>query len=136
MREGYGIPCSQDACSKTLEAQYSQLRPLIHEDDIIISSNPWITHYYLGGVDGFLREKIVPTGYAQFGNPTDEYFGIPLFDSQEELRQLRELDQRVWIIVDYKARVFSSPETLELIERTYTKHQESTLMAVYASPSQ
>ena len=30
----------------------------IGAEDLVISSNPFVTHFYLGRVDGYLREKV------------------------------------------------------------------------------
>jgi 4-amino-4-deoxy-L-arabinose transferase-like glycosyltransferase len=133
VKDGYGVPCSQGTCSGTIKSQYSELKGVIAEDEVIISSNPLITSYYLGRVDGWFRERILPTGYSSFESPTDEYFGIQLIDSQEELNSLRDGDKRVWLILDYKADFFSSIESRALIESSFTVYGESDLMAVYVN---
>jgi hypothetical protein len=133
VKDGYGVPCSQGTCSRTIKWQYAELKRVIKEDEAIVSSNPLITSYYLGRVDGWLRERIVPTGFSSFESPTDEYFGIQLIDSQEELNRLRDGNKRVWLIIDDKANTFSSEESLALIKSSYTKYSESDLMAVYVN---
>ena len=135
VKEGYGVPCSQGSCSRAIKWQYSELRRVIREDDVIVSTNPLITSYYLGRVDGWFRERIVPTGFSSFESPIDEYFGIQLIDTGEELSRLRDGDQRVWVIIDYKADTFSSPESLALIESSYTRYREVGPMAVYVNSS-
>jgi 4-amino-4-deoxy-L-arabinose transferase-like glycosyltransferase len=133
VKDGYGVPCSQGTCSRTIKSQYSELKRAVKEDDVIVSSNPLITSYYLGRVNGWFRERIVSTGFSSFESPTDEYFGIQLIDSEEELNQLRDGNQRVWLIIDDKTNTFSSKESLSLIKSSYTKYSESDLMTVYVN---
>ena len=42
-----------------MAVQYAALAEKIQPEDRVISTNPWVTNYYLGRVDGLLRERRV-----------------------------------------------------------------------------
>lgn len=77
-QRAYGVPCQDEECHPRIEQVYKLLKPRIKPQDFIISTNPWVTHYYLGGVDGFLREKKAGEEgvFSAFEKNKDEYLGI------------------------------------------------------------
>lgn len=135
MDRAYLPPCRlTESCSPQVKAQYAAFRPALAEDDLVISSNPWVTNYYLRRVDGFLREKQrQDRQFTSFESPTDEYFGIPLIDTQDELEGLRSSPRRVWVLVDHKSMKKSSQHTRDFLSRAYTKHQEHAVLTVYVN---
>ncbi|MBI4004144.1 MAG: glycosyltransferase family 39 protein [Candidatus Omnitrophica bacterium] len=133
MDKAYLPPC-RGSCSPDVEAQYAAFRPWMANDDFVVSSNPKVTNYYLGRVDGYLRERQREDGqFTSFESPTDEYLGIPLIDTQDELEELRRSPRRVWILVDHKAMRFSSRHTRDFLSRAYAKHQEHDVLTVYVN---
>ena len=121
-------------CSKSIEAHYARLRLSIEPGDLIISSNPWVTNYYLGRVDGFLRERVAEGNtYTTFDFPTDEYFGVPLIDSLGELEDLTRYEKRVWVITDPKVEWASSEETREVLRSRFARFHQDNLMTTYVN---
>lgn len=132
--QAYGRPSSEMRCGQDIEAVYAELRPAVAPDDIVVSSNPWVTRYYLGRVDAFLRERKTNEGeFAAFRSPTDEYFGIPLIDTPSELEELRASPRRVWIIADYKIDKYSSQRTRDFLDGSFTQYWKSEPMTVYVN---
>jgi hypothetical protein len=72
---------------------------------------------------------------APFDYPRDEYFGIPLIDTINELRQLRDSDQKVWIIV-HSDGDHLSPEVYDFLEKMYVKSYEVPYGSVYVNSAQ
>ena len=133
--EGFGRPCTSQItdCTKLVKEQYSALRSVVKENDLLISSNPWVTSYYLGRVDFYFRERIVSGSFTSFDNPTDEYFGIPFMDSQEKILEMANSDRRVWVFSDFKARLFVNEDALELLDDTFDTYDHKPLMTVYVN---
>ncbi len=120
-----GPPCQGNDCDIAIRNHYAQIRADILPDDIIISSNPFVTHHYLGRVDGYLRDKAIigrDRSITRFDYLTDEYFGKPLFDSQD-LAGLLNDPRRVWVITDERVAWISSEETMTILESEYIQHR-------------
>lgn len=143
---GYGPPCREGgrlrqataaACSKGVGASYANLESAIQVDDVVISSNPWVTDFYLERVNGWLREKRLRQkgegAFAAFDSPTDEYFGIPLIDTPEELWALRGSARRVWVITDTKVERWSSSAMRDLLERHFRSYRADKYLTVYVN---
>ncbi len=78
-----------------------RLRP----GDIVITSNPWVTYYYLKDFDFFIRQKFYKeTGWGAFSVERDEYYGKIIIDSIPELQKIMQNPsyQRIWVIIDRK----------------------------------
>lgn len=134
LKAGYGLPCRDEHCRKTIKDDYDHITSFIDSEDSIISSNPLVTYYYLGRVHGFLREKIVGEGaFSSFLNPDDEYFGIPLMDSTSELKSALEKDRRVWIVTDYKIKDYSSRQTKDFIASNYRLFYQGESVSFYVN---
>jgi 4-amino-4-deoxy-L-arabinose transferase-like glycosyltransferase len=101
-RDGYGLPCGYSwRCDRTLAEQFERLRRVIGPDDAVITMIPMETNYFLGRVDGWLFFRKQGGSYPTLEkSPTDEYFGVQIIDTPEEVRQLAASDRRVWVISD------------------------------------
>lgn len=133
---GYGKPGQQSEWGSGVEAHYAGLQSHVGPGDLIISSNPWISYYYLGRVDGFLREKMVESGgFAPFGEGvTDEYYGVPMIDSQHSLELLMNSDKQVWIVTDEKKlTTFSSENTRGFLEANFAVFLSDGAMTTYVN---
>ena len=120
LKKGYGIPSKNPTCHKDIKQFYAALKPLIRPDDEVISTNPWVTYYYLDRINGFLRENKISEGkFSAYISPRDEYFGIKLIDTQTELTETKNTSKRIWMIIDYKFPMYSSPETRFFIENNF-----------------
>ena len=85
-------------------------------------------------MDGLLREKKGRDGgLTSFDSPTEEYFGIPIIDTLDELLQLAEGDQRVWVIEDPKVVYYSSEKTRRFVDGTYVRRYEDRTFATYVN---
>jgi 4-amino-4-deoxy-L-arabinose transferase-like glycosyltransferase len=150
---GYGIPCSDPEepivsfgspprrnsadgdCSGGVEAQYVALRPLVKENDIIISTRPFVTSYYLGRADGWLAQRKVGTSFAAFDGPIDAYYGSPLIDTRDELLELKHSPQRVWIVTEVRRRRNLSVDITALLQE-FSVHGEPGPLAVYVNSAE
>ena len=78
---------------------YEALRKSIELGDIVVSSHPLKTNYFLGQVDGHLWRKRLSSGaLSAVEYQTEEYFGIPIIDTIDELQELWRSQKRVWVI--------------------------------------
>ncbi len=133
----YGNPCQSEECHPQIEKIYKLLKPGIKPQDFIVSTNPWVSRYYLGRVDGFLREK--KTGrreddFSAFEKEKDEYLGIPLIDRISKLQGLLEKYNRVWVFVDYKKKEFVSQRVINFLEHNLDQ-QYYQFLIVYQNSS-
>ena len=137
---GYGPPCTISFSDKPWiwcsdqESPYATIRQEVKPEDLIISSNPWLTNYYLGRVDGLLREKREGGGgFTSFDYSTGEYLGIPLIDTLDELLQLAEEDKRVWVLLDGKTSKNSSQQTMRFVDAVYNRLYEDRYLLTYVN---
>jgi 4-amino-4-deoxy-L-arabinose transferase-like glycosyltransferase len=136
LKKAYGRPyCVSGPCSADIGSGLAKVRDALGSGDRIITSNPWVAHYYLRRVDGFLRERRDAGRLVPFESAVDEYFGIPLIDTPEELDALRTSTRRVWVVVDYKGLDFSSRSTLDFIATSFPTFLSEGGMTVYVNPS-
>lgn len=129
-------PCSTGSwqCQGLIESHYIGLRGDVGSNDIIVSTNPWVTSYYLGRVDGILRERIIDEDtFASFDSPTDEYFGVPIIDSIEELDDLFMRDERVWVFTDPKMSWALSVDTKNHLVDTFCQVRSDPIMTTYVN---
>ena len=133
---GFGTPCgkpSRTCRNDGLTALYADLRHSVQPDDLVISATPMETNFYLGSVDGYLRERKTKDGeLTTFDQPTDEYFGANLIDSLEELRELRDSNRRVWVIASSTSSHISQ-ESLDLLDNTFQRYGENGHLLVYVN---
>lgn len=99
-KRGYGLPCADKACDRSLKRLYQVMNRSVGPGDLVISGQPTETNYYLGQVDGYLRQKMESGALSPFESQKDEYFGIPLIDTVDELVELGKSEHRVWVIAD------------------------------------
>jgi hypothetical protein len=79
----------------------SQLKP----GDVVMTSNPWVTYYYLRDFDFFIRQKRYPDGkWGAFPADRDEYYGREIVDTLPEFQDIlnNPSHHRVWVIIDGK----------------------------------
>jgi hypothetical protein len=146
LRAGYGIPCFDGdvepvaglnaRCSRAVEAQYDALRPLLEEDNVIISTRPFVTSYYLGRPHGWMRQKKSGTRYTAFESSTDPYFGISLIDTRDELVQLAYSPQRAWIITQTRDERAVSANMMALLQQLFRVHGEPGPLTVYVNSAE
>ena len=129
------VPCQGKGlrCQKSIEEHYAFLRQSLGPADLVVSTNPWVTSYYLGRVDGFLREKRVGDEFTPFSFATDDYLGLPIVDTIEELENLERLEGRMWIIADRKLELASSERTRSFLESRFTRYREDSSITTYAN---
>jgi 4-amino-4-deoxy-L-arabinose transferase-like glycosyltransferase len=127
IRQAYGLPCRTGTCSPAIEREHAELKPAVGKDDLVISSNPQVTSYYLGRADGFLRQRVLDDDFTAFESPVDEYQGIRLIDTAEELETLRRAKRRVWVVTDYKIERHVGPRLLEQLDRTFAVRRRGAL---------
>ena len=133
IRRAYGLPCRSGPCSSSVEAEHVRLRDAVSAEDAIVASNPMVTHYYLHRVDAFLRERRDGERFVAFESPVDEYFGIPLIDEPSKLEALATSNGRVWVVVDYKVRLYSSRATLERLAGSFQPFFAGETLTVYVN---
>jgi hypothetical protein len=103
-------------------------------DDVVVTSSPWITDYYLGRTDGFLRQRRVKRTFVPFEEDADEYFGAPLYDEWSDIERAIEAlrpDQTLWLVADHKAEILVSKELRTQIHRTFDLVRESDNLRIY-----
>ena len=135
-----GPRCQTASCDRSIKEDYAKLRRWLEPGDMIISSNPFITHYYIGRVDGYLREKVIirevgTTGgqkTEEFESLRDEYIGIPLIDIKDLPTLLLE-DRRVLIIADFSVTRRSSEETRAFLENEFRRLYSGRFLTVYVN---
>lgn len=130
-RAAYGFPCQNEECHPQIKQDYKTLKPHIRPQDLVFSTNPWVTRYYLGQVDGFLREKKEGNGFSSFDHPRDEYLGIPLIDKVDELQESQKKGRNLWILLDYKKEEFLSEKTLDFIKNHFPLYHQDPFFSVY-----
>ena len=137
---GYGPPCAispsegQWVFCIDQESAYATIRQEVKPEDLIISTNPWLTNYYLGRVDGLLMEKSEGDGgFTSFDVSTEEYFGITLIDTTDELLQLTEEDKRVWVLLDGKTAINSSQQTTGFVNAVFHRFYEDRWLLAYVN---
>jgi 4-amino-4-deoxy-L-arabinose transferase-like glycosyltransferase len=134
LKAGYGIPCSDgQICSPAVERHYDALKSIIEENDVLISTRPFVASYYLRRPDGWLGQLRTGTGHAPFNSATDAYFGIPLIDTNEELVELARSPQRVWVITDSPPQRTLSVDTAARLQELFRLYRESGQLTVYTN---
>lgn len=175
--DAYRVPGSgvMDRNALSVKLAHQKLADALLPADWIVSTNPWVTHYYLGRVDAFLRERrevfpvearqqdlSLPRTDAQrsigapgdepndppdedrddalpawrfksFESPVDEYLGIQLIDTADELTQLKEATERVWIVTDSKFQNYSSPETRRRVAGEFVLFHSGASIQIYTN---
>jgi hypothetical protein len=176
----YRVPGSgvMDRNALSVKLAHQKLADTLLPADRIVSTNPWVTHYYLGRVDAFLRERreeVSPVvkrqqnrslqrvdkqrsigrpgdepndrpsqdredapqawRFGSFGNAVDEYLGIQLVDTADELTELKEASERVWIVTDSKFQNYSSPETLRRVAGEFILFHSDASVQIYTNRS-
>ena len=137
VKSAYGPVCQWTAskwwCNETAKNYYRELRGQIQPGDLVLTTNPWVTTFYIGQVDGFVREQRDSDGFSIFESPTDEYFGTQLVDHLDELYTFLEGDQKVWLLVDPKAGLYSSNDTRNFIREMFERHSEGLRERTYVN---
>ncbi|MCI0437862.1 MAG: glycosyltransferase family 39 protein [Chloroflexi bacterium] len=134
---GYGPPCQTDVqyCHRDIKASYEELSAQMNVSDAIISTNPWVTRYYLGRVDGFLRERQLGDGsFSTFEETHDEYFGVPIIDTAEELEGLKAAGHVVWVIQDAEKQQWAISERMQAhVDAAFQRVQANQFLTAHVS---
>ena len=128
-----GPPCQGDDCNRLIKEHYIHLESQIQPNDVIISSNPFVTAYYLGRVDGYLRDKVIINldgTEERFDYLEDEYFKIPLMDASDLQAHLAN-DSRVIVISDIRTQWISNEETQNLLRDEYEQFRSDEVVTTY-----
>lgn len=127
-----GPVCNYWTCEPHVENHYANLNRVISPNDLLVSTTPHVTNYYMGRVDAYLREKVIVEGehITQFDSLTDEYFGIPLFDDKD-LNMLTSGDQKVWIVTDPRAGWTTSYETKRVLHDNFELHSDEGSLTTF-----
>ena len=59
--------------------------------------------------------------------------GSLIVDRLEELQALRDANQRVWVVLNYKAHEYSSESTLAFLQERYVLHHQDPFLTVYVN---
>lgn len=156
----YGWPwrTPSDPRSVSIRQAHQELRDVLESSDRVVATNPFVARYYLGRVDFFLRERrfdaatpsvsstdeeeAAPSlgegiaganAFGPFDSPTDEYLGIPLLDTLEELDALQRSRERIWVIADSKFATYSSPRMRSRIQASFGVFRKSESLTIYGS---
>ena len=73
---GYLLPDQSRQGHPEIERELRWLRTQVADEDLVLTSNPWISDHYVGKTDGIIRQH--PNGargFTTFPEPRDEYFG-------------------------------------------------------------
>jgi hypothetical protein len=101
---------------------HEYLRQNIQQDDILITSNPWLTYYYLENFDYFIRQKkTTDNKWTSFSAVRDSFFAKTIIDSPAELKNLLNSasTKKVWMFKDYKFNRYNGPELKEYINKNF-----------------
>ncbi len=134
---GYLLPDQSRQGHPEIERELRWLRTQVADEDLVLTSNPWISDHYVGKTDGIIRQH--PNGargFTTFPEPRDEYFGALIYDQIEELDTLLAglaRSQRVWIVLDTKADVYCSSEFRAGVAARLTRVNKSRRVRIYAS---
>jgi len=113
------------------------LQAKLGPSDLVLTSNPWVTDYYLGRTDGLLRQRVLRSRrFGTFPEPRDEYFGTLIYDSPAELDALLahlRPGQHVWLVTERKFKVFSSRGYKKYVEHTFARANQSSRVRIYRS---
>ncbi len=134
LAQAYGLPCrGASGCERDIRAHYASLVRQVEEEDLVISTNPAVTHFYLGRVDGLLREKVAGLDGRPYTKTyeSDSHFPVPIVDDTAELEALRQGHRRVWVIVDGKLEPDATTDLRDLLQREYEVVQRNGPIATY-----
>lgn len=134
LAQAYGLPCRDaSGCERDVRAHYASLGRQVQAEDLVISTNPAVTRFYLGRVDGLLREKVPgPDGKPYTKTyESDSHFPVPIVDDTAELEELRQGHRRVWVIVGGKLEPEASTDLRDLLQREYEIFQRNGPIATY-----
>ncbi len=111
------------------------LRAELLPGDLVLTSNPWVSDYYLGRTDGILRQRLTESGnFTSFSKHRDEYFGARIYDKWSRIDALLaklEPGQRVWFIAETKSDVYWSPEFTQEFEARFPRTNTSERLRVH-----
>ena len=130
----YGKPHRIAVAHPRAEAALTMLRATMRRDDVVLSTNPFVSYQALGRVDGFLRQRNVNGQFGAFDETRDEYFGKPIFDTIAKVQNGMEAlkpSQTLWLYIDTKRRRCVSPEMYSWLQAHFTKVNTDPVMQVY-----
>ena len=142
----FGPRCIHLDCERSIKAHYAKVKRDLKPGDFIVSGDPWVTSYYMGSVDGILREKVIyepdksiwfqdlikTDKVTRFESLNDEYFGIPLVDLRD-LPALLQADRRVVIITDWSILQSTSIATRDFLEDRFIRLHSDPLSTTYVN---
>ena len=126
--------CNYWACDSSIESHYDQLKRVVGSNDLIVSTSPHVTFYYMGRVDGYLRDKVIIEAEktTSYDNLKDEYFGIPLLDN-DDLQEVLNGQRKVWIVTDPRLVWLSSEEVVQTLEAGYELYSDAGVLTTYVN---
>jgi hypothetical protein len=135
-RNGWGLPEDPDDGHPLFRREMAKIRPRLGPDDLVLSSNPWVTDHYLGRTDGILRQRKLDDGWTTFEVDQDEYFGAQVVDDLDELVRIEGAlapGQALWLVADHKLNVSSSEEYRRFLRDHFRQVNNVKRVRVYYS---
>jgi hypothetical protein len=132
---GYGLPANKPGIpsGEGPAMLHQKLQQSLAAEDLLVSDTPMYANYLLRRPDAYLRQRLVNgETLVGFDSPTDEYFGIQLIDTLEELQLLKTSQQRTWIIVQNDPSHLSQ-EFLSYLESSFVKYYQNQFGIVYVN---
>ena len=118
-----------------IERELLALRTKLRPDDLVLTSNPWVSHHYLGKTDGILRQRVTESGlFKTFKLRRNEYFGARIYDKWSRIDALLATllpGQRAWMVAERKSDVFWSPVFLAEFERRFPRANDNERLRIY-----
>jgi hypothetical protein len=138
LRDGYGMPCGYSwNCDQKRAQEFAELAAAVEPEDILISDLPMETNYFVGRINGWLYLPRDDLGLSSIDDDAfDEYFGLPIVNTAEEVAELAESANRVWIITrrrDISAAGETRQRVWDSISRRFVLHLDGTHLQAYSN---
>jgi hypothetical protein len=108
------------------ESTFKYLKTQVNQNDIIILTTLEYGYFFLGNDYNYyyLRQKKTVNNakrlvYSTFSEPKDPYYAKTIIDSADKLRQISNIDKRIFCILGPKSIHVISPELQSVITNTF-----------------
>ena len=132
----YLFPDHSDEGSSETRRNLRWLATALRPDDVVLTSNPWITDYYLDRTDGFLRQRREKRKFFPFEEDADEYFGAPIYDEWSDIEAAANAlrsDQVLWLVADHKSELLWSIELRAHVQAAFDLVRENERLWIFRS---
>lgn len=130
----YLFPDHREEGSSDTRRNLRWLAEALGPDDVVLTSNPWITDYYLGRTDGFLRQRREKRKFGPFEEDADEYFGAPIYDEWSDIEAAMKAlgpDRTLWLVADHKSEILWSIELRARVQAAFDLVRESENLWIF-----